>query len=421
MNVTVQMVMRRACADVPIQLVDRQQDHGEQADAEHDQVEPPAPAGRRAWGRCSAAGRRFAPAKSGPWPSRCDHRHPGLRIATQGAPVYGRAPLAGYGSGFKVVRDLRIAVDIGGTFTDVVLEEGGKRLTRKLLTTPQRARGGGSRRRAADPGRCRARLRRHRRVRARHDARHQRHHRAQGRAHRADRHRGLPRRPRDRRRKPLRPVRHQHREAAAAGAARAALHGARAHGRARRACAWRSTRRRCARSRASSSAAGHRGVAVALHARLRQSRARAAHRARSWPRRCPASGVTLSSEVCPEVREYERTSTAIANAYVQPLMAGYLERLQTALAAAGLRRRDPPDDLGRRPHQPRDGAALPGAPGRIGPGRRRDPRGAVAAAARRGAGAQLRHGRHHRQDLPDRRRQAASRRARSRSTAPRAS
>jgi len=37
-----------------------------------------------------------------------------------------------------VVRDLRIAVDIGGTFTDVVLEEGGRRLTRKLLTTPQR-------------------------------------------------------------------------------------------------------------------------------------------------------------------------------------------------------------------------------------------------------------------------------------------
>ncbi len=37
-----------------------------------------------------------------------------------------------------MVRDLRIAVDIGGTFTDVVLEEDGKRLTRKLLTTPQR-------------------------------------------------------------------------------------------------------------------------------------------------------------------------------------------------------------------------------------------------------------------------------------------
>lgn len=45
----------------------------------------------------------------------------------------------------------------------------------------------------------------------------------------------------------------------------------------------------------------------------------------------PDLGVTLSSEVCPEVREYERTSTAIANAYVQPLMAGYLARMQEAL------------------------------------------------------------------------------------------
>ena len=34
--------------------------------------------------------------------------------------------------------DLRIAVDIGGTFTDVVLEQGERRLTRKVLTTPQR-------------------------------------------------------------------------------------------------------------------------------------------------------------------------------------------------------------------------------------------------------------------------------------------
>src|SRR5215211_8782872 len=78
-----------------------------------------------------------APGMMGPRDPSCS-RHPGLRIATQGVPVYGRAPLAGYGSGFKVVRDLRIAVDIGGTFTDVVLEEGGRRLTRKLLTTPQR-------------------------------------------------------------------------------------------------------------------------------------------------------------------------------------------------------------------------------------------------------------------------------------------
>lgn len=52
---------------------------------------------------------------------------------------------------------------------------------------------------------------------------------------------------------------------------------------------------------------------------------------------CPGVAVTLSCEVCPEMREYERTSTAIANAYVQPLMAGYLGRLEKALAAQGYR------------------------------------------------------------------------------------
>ena len=41
--------------------------------------------------------------------------------------------------------------------------------------------------------------------------------------------------------------------------------------------------------------------------------------------------VSLSSEVCPEIREWERTSTTIANAFVQPLMAGYLVRLEAAL------------------------------------------------------------------------------------------
>ena len=41
--------------------------------------------------------------------------------------------------------------------------------------------------------------------------------------------------------------------------------------------------------------------------------------------------VTLSSAVCPEIREYERTSTAVANAYVQPLIDGYLGRMAEAL------------------------------------------------------------------------------------------
>ena len=49
----------------------------------------------------------------------------------------------------------------------------------------------------------------------------------------------------------------------------------------------------------------------------------------------PDLPVTLSSEVCPEIREYERQSTACANAYVQPRMSGYLARLATALRDLG--------------------------------------------------------------------------------------
>ena len=50
----------------------------------------------------------------------------------------------------------------------------------------------------------------------------------------------------------------------------------------------------------------------------------------------PDLSVTLSSEVCPEIREYERLSTACANAYVQPLMARYLTRLDERLRARGV-------------------------------------------------------------------------------------
>ena len=50
----------------------------------------------------------------------------------------------------------------------------------------------------------------------------------------------------------------------------------------------------------------------------------------------PGLAVTLASDVCPEVREYERLSTACANAYVQPLMARYLVGLAGSLRGRGL-------------------------------------------------------------------------------------
>ncbi len=49
--------------------------------------------------------------------------------------------------------------------------------------------------------------------------------------------------------------------------------------------------------------------------------------------------VSLSSDVAPEIREFERTSTTVANAYVQPLTTRYLERLQRELHEAGFARR----------------------------------------------------------------------------------
>jgi N-methylhydantoinase A len=49
----------------------------------------------------------------------------------------------------------------------------------------------------------------------------------------------------------------------------------------------------------------------------------------------PQLSITLASEVAPEIREFDRLSTAVANAYVRPLMERYLRALERALAARG--------------------------------------------------------------------------------------
>src|SRR5947209_5392647 len=50
--------------------------------------------------------------------------------------------------------DVRMAVDIGGTFTDIVLDRGSERITRKVLTTPRPEEGvlGGARLVLCDAG-----------------------------------------------------------------------------------------------------------------------------------------------------------------------------------------------------------------------------------------------------------------------------
>ena len=50
----------------------------------------------------------------------------------------------------------------------------------------------------------------------------------------------------------------------------------------------------------------------------------------------PEVPISLSSDVSPEMREWERFSTTAANAYVQPLIAGYLGRLEGGLRAMAL-------------------------------------------------------------------------------------
>ena len=50
----------------------------------------------------------------------------------------------------------------------------------------------------------------------------------------------------------------------------------------------------------------------------------------------PEIPISLSSDISPEMREWERFSTAAANAYVQPMMARYLRLLEAGLREAGL-------------------------------------------------------------------------------------
>ena len=54
-------------------------------------------------------------------------------------------------------------------------------------------------------------------------------------------------------------------------------------------------------------------------------------------RELPGVYVSLSAEVLPQIKEFERVSTTVVNAYVGPAVARYLERLEGRLAEAGYR------------------------------------------------------------------------------------
>ena len=81
-------------------------------------------------------------------------------------------------------------------------------------------------------------------------------------------------------------------------------------------------------------AAGYQSIAVGLL----HSYANAAHERlirAVLEDRLPGVMISLSSEVSPQMREYERFNTTVANAYIKPLMKSYLDRLAERLAAEG--------------------------------------------------------------------------------------
>ncbi len=81
--------------------------------------------------------------------------------------------------------------------------------------------------------------------------------------------------------------------------------------------------------------AGFESVAVGLiHSYLNPSHEEAVREV--LYRKLPKASVSISSEVSPQMREYERFNTVVANAYIKPMMASYLGRLERRLRAEGM-------------------------------------------------------------------------------------
>ena len=58
--------------------------------------------------------------------------------------------------------------------------------------------------------------------------------------------------------------------------------------------------------------------------------------ARLFRERFPGLPVTVSSELVPQIQEYERTSTTVVNAYLRPVIERYTERLEARLQDIGI-------------------------------------------------------------------------------------
>ena len=72
-------------------------------------------------------------------------------------------------------------------------------------------------------------------------------------------------------------------------------------------------------------------VFINAYANPANERAALAAAAAVWPN----GNIACSSQILPEIREFERTSTTVLNAYLQPVVGSYLGKLEQALAADG--------------------------------------------------------------------------------------
>jgi N-methylhydantoinase A len=126
-------------------------------------------------------------------------------------------------------------------------------------------------------------------------------------------------------------------------------------------------------------------------------------------KRFPGLAISISSGIAREIREYERMSTTVANAYVQPLMTEYLNRPRPARARSGARRTAEDHGVERWLHLGRGGSGYAHPAARIRPRRRRAVGAQHRAQYRHLRNSRVRHGRHHRQGLRRGRRRAADR------------
>jgi N-methylhydantoinase A len=95
-------------------------------------------------------------------------------------------------------------------------------------------------------------------------------------------------------------------------------------------------RRSLDRAIATLKAAGVQAVAVCYFHAYRDARHEAQTR-QALSKALPGVYVSLSSEVLPQIKEYERVCTTVVNAYVGPILADYLARLGRRLGEAGYR------------------------------------------------------------------------------------